>query len=583
MVGEEKESNGFGGSNCIRLMVNNSQAMKSASAPGIEIANASGRSADASGNCLRTYKRRKGLKAEGKVSEDSADQVSHKPVDRNSHSQTNVAQGGSNDHLNEPINLSKIRLRNVVLEQIYLSLESESGLKKCIREALVSHPDTECATSVKESVNCCNDDTKCNLPSNSMAYDVLAKGNVDAPSTGLVKGTDHCTTSQLCQRWFSDIILSEDFSQLCHMIFENFEGTKADKFLHIGTMHSKMKDGLYEDSPMSFYSDIQEMWSKLHKVGSELLAISRSLSNKSTFCFRSQFVTEEPGTNCQADSLKPRTCKQCGETAHGTDSLVCDTCEQIYHVSCIHPAVKEIPYAKNWYCAKCTKEDIEHANCVVCERLDASKEEPHDDELTKLEKQIEMESSNGLMDDDNDNEHVQYFDEEPICNVCKTEAKYGGESLKMCSHKFCPHKFYHERCLSWEELCCHGPIWYCPSCLCRRCRKDCDDTEIVLCDGCDHAYHIYCMRPPKSSVPTGKWFCEKCEAGIQRISKVKRSYEKIAKRLKERDQVCGVLHKEKGNSEALYKSGGGGVDMLLNAAKTLNYEENLAVTGSEAS
>lgn len=248
----------------------------------------------------------------------------------------------------------------------------------------------------------------------------------------------------------------------------------------------------------------------------------------------------------------------------------------MYHVSCIQPAVKEIP-PRSWYCANCTAKGIEspHDNCVVCERLNAPRApmDVHDDELMKLEKLIELEeSSNGLVDDE-----VQLFDEEPVCNVCKTEVK-SGDKFQICGHKFCPHKFYHERCLSRKELNSYGPRWYCPSCLCRSCLTDRDDTQIVLCDGCDRAFHIYCLRPPRTSIPKGKWFCGKCEAGIKRIRKVKRSYEKFENKLRERAQACTGLDERKSKDEdALDKSGG--VDMLLNAAKTLNYEENLAVMG----
>ncbi|RAL48148.1 hypothetical protein DM860_005572 [Cuscuta australis] len=583
MACEEKQSNGCGGSSssCLRLAAENGQAINNSTAFGVEIANGSGRSADTSGNCLRTYKRRKIFKAKGVHPDDSPGQSSHKPVDSNllsnSYSQTSVAQVQSNGLLNDPINLSKNKWRNVALEQIYQSLESDGGLKKCLSEALAPHPDTQCDTSVKGNGNCFNDDTNCTIPSNSTTSDGPAKGNMDMSSTRLVNGPINCTTTQICQRLFLDIILSDDFSQLCRTIFENFEGTRADKFLNIGTMHSKMKAGLYEDIPMSFHSDIQEVWSKLQKVGSEILAISKCLSNKSTSYFQSQFVTQEPDTYCRADCPKTCTCKHCGKKADGNDSLVCDSCEEMYHVSCIQPPVKEIP-PKSWYCAKCTENGIEspHDNCVVCERLNAPKEKLHQDDLMTLEKLTEMDEGSNRFSDD-DEVHVQAFNEEHICNVCRTEAKRG-ENLLMCSHKFCPHKFYHQRCLNKQELRSYGPLWYCPSCLCRACLKNRDDDEIVLCDGCDYAYHIYCLQPPMSSIPTGEWFCKGCEASKELIAKVKRSYELINKRSKERPQVCGGLHEKKGRDEAVLdkSGGGGGVDMLLNAAKTLNYEEDLA-------
>nr|GMD88638.1 PHD finger protein EHD3 isoform X1 [Ipomoea batatas] len=601
MVGKEKESNGYGGNSCLSLVVENTQAMKCSNGFGIEIANGRGKSAESSRNCLRTYKRRKHFKSEGKDSEDSTGQITSKSVDRiffrNSYMQTSVAHAESNGRLNGSSYFSINKWRNVALEQIYQSLESDSGLKECIGEALASHPETYCATAVKESGNCCKTVRKFTYPSNSMPSDIQdeAKGNLEIVPTGLVNEPNHCTATQVCRRIFSDIVLSEEFSQLCSVLFENFEGMKVDQFLNISTMHSKMKEGLYEDSPMSFHSDIQEMWTKLHKFGSEILAISKCLSEKSMSYFQTQvagmahniseddknnFVTQENDTrhmHSRAERPKACTCKHCGEKADGIDSLVCDSCEEMYHVSCIQPAVKEIP-PRSWYCANCTAKGIEspHDNCVVCERLNAPRApmDVHDDELMKLEKLIELEeSSNGLADDE-----VQLFDEEPVCNVCKTEVK-SGEKFQICGHNFCLHKFYHERCLSRKELNSYCPRWYCPSCLCRICLTDRDDTQIVLCDGCDRAYHIYCLQPPRTSIPKGKWFCGKCEAGIKRIRKVKRSYEKFENKLRQRAEMCtgGVDEQKSKDEDALDKSGG--VDMLLNAAKTLNYEENLAVMG----
>jgi hypothetical protein len=33
----------------------------------------------------------------------------------------------------------------------------------------------------------------------------------------------------------------------------------------------------------------------------------------------------------------------------------------------------------------------------------------------------------------------------------------------------------------------------------------------LLCDGCNDEYHMFCLDPPLSTVPKGKWFCPKCK------------------------------------------------------------------------
>ena len=49
------------------------------------------------------------------------------------------------------------------------------------------------------------------------------------------------------------------------------------------------------------------------------------------------------------------------------------------------------------------------------------------------------------------------------------------------------------------------------STVCYAC-TDSDSSEILLlCDACDDAYHLECLRPILLSVPDGDWFCPLCE------------------------------------------------------------------------
>lgn len=46
---------------------------------------------------------------------------------------------------------------------------------------------------------------------------------------------------------------------------------------------------------------------------------------------------------------------------------------------------------------------------------------------------------------------------------------------------------------------------------CYRCGKSDRPEVLLLCDDCDDAYHINCLRPKLRSVPDGDWFCPLCE------------------------------------------------------------------------
>eukprot|EP00051_Salpingoeca_urceolata_P021939 m.350950 g.350950 ORF g.350950 m.350950 type:complete len:1297 (-) comp19894_c0_seq3:68-3958(-) len=46
---------------------------------------------------------------------------------------------------------------------------------------------------------------------------------------------------------------------------------------------------------------------------------------------------------------------------------------------------------------------------------------------------------------------------------------------------------------------------------CKICRKNNNDSEMLLCDGCDRGYHMRCLKPPLFEVPGGDWLCNACK------------------------------------------------------------------------
>lgn len=51
-----------------------------------------------------------------------------------------------------------------------------------------------------------------------------------------------------------------------------------------------------------------------------------------------------------------------------------------------------------------------------------------------------------------------------------------------------------------------------PDVACEICGGDGDDAFLLLCDGCNAAYHTYCLRPRLRAVPEGTWYCPACDA-----------------------------------------------------------------------
>ncbi|XP_061146653.1 lysine (K)-specific demethylase 5Ba isoform X1 [Syngnathus typhle] len=48
--------------------------------------------------------------------------------------------------------------------------------------------------------------------------------------------------------------------------------------------------------------------------------------------------------------------------------------------------------------------------------------------------------------------------------------------------------------------------------MCLVCHNGNEEDRLLLCDGCDDSYHIFCLIPPLPEVPKGDWRCPKCLA-----------------------------------------------------------------------
>jgi hypothetical protein len=48
---------------------------------------------------------------------------------------------------------------------------------------------------------------------------------------------------------------------------------------------------------------------------------------------------------------------------------------------------------------------------------------------------------------------------------------------------------------------------------CSVCRKMDASDMMLLCDGCDRGWHLFCLDPPLENVPHGAWYCPVCIQG----------------------------------------------------------------------
>lgn len=180
--------------------------------------------------------------------------------------------------------------RNVVLEHMYQSLsDDEGGIQGCIREALAINPEIDCTLTIKvyaaTKVACvqlklviisiynhfplifvlqqsdhCDEDRQKSSQTGwvSNGSQKAANGHTGVTSSGFLNESDHHTITEKCQHAFLNILISDKFTSLCKLLFENFEGIKADIF-EFSIINTRMKDGAYERSPILFSSDIQQV------------------------------------------------------------------------------------------------------------------------------------------------------------------------------------------------------------------------------------------------------------------------------------------------------------------------------------
>ncbi|XP_078081199.1 tyrosine-protein kinase BAZ1B isoform X1 [Mustelus asterias] len=59
---------------------------------------------------------------------------------------------------------------------------------------------------------------------------------------------------------------------------------------------------------------------------------------------------------------------------------------------------------------------------------------------------------------------------------------------------------------------------------CKVCRKKGEDDKLILCDECNKAFHLFCLRPALYVIPDGEWLCPACQPATARRGTRDRNY-----------------------------------------------------------
>lgn len=232
--------------------------------------------------------------------------------------------------------------------------------------------------------------------------------------------------------------------------------------------------------------------------------------------------------NCN-DGDRCRVCNRGGNLIHCSQSV----CSNSFHFDCILP-VPEEEITKDWNCAFCDAAYITGMKPQTKKRrlaviavkemeqiradLDSGKVSPSkrkvddlDDETSPSRSKRQRRARKHRIDDDDDEDEPNKKSQQrqqqelPILNKDEIPVEILRRLAPKSINSNSKHGQFHCKfCMDDDNTatCCF--------CACRVCFSKHDRSSTMLCDICDAEYHMNCLSPPLSSLPSTDWFCPTC-------------------------------------------------------------------------
>lgn len=124
---------------------------------------------------------------------------------------------------------------------------------------------------------------------------------------------------------------------------ESCSSSKSNMDLCAANFKAKGDDTCECSSSEAFIE--KSMWGVLSEKDIRILVLKILRPDGGVFRMRTSDCPEFPGS---------KQCKVCDQSEITPKMLICDQCEEAFHISCCYPRVKKLPL-KEWFCYSCSK------------------------------------------------------------------------------------------------------------------------------------------------------------------------------------------------------------------------------------
>ncbi|KAH7307693.1 hypothetical protein KP509_22G072700 [Ceratopteris richardii] len=325
--------------------------------------------------------------------------------------------------------------------------------------------------------------------------------------------------TERCQDVLRRILSTESFASLNTIFKRGSPSGTMDSSLPIKTfpgsidlqlIQLRLSNGVYGLSPELFSADINEVWKNIIAVGKEQVALAQQLSEFTEDLYKQQIM-----------SLFQRSALE--EASEGMGQLASENDKQIKKGMLLaltdsHILQDNVPH-------NVTPMKLS-SNTLVMDKKSSNQSLKGRKKATKPEGPKVIIALGKVEDKDLMR----------ACRSCSLRLDQGTDCIvcKKCSAMF------HTRCMDLSSNSVDKSKWFCPLCerkedtskakhtrssdnttkeyqqmlgakVCEKCKKG--DSNLLLCGGCEAAYHLNCINFPAGSNLGELWLCEKCGVG----------------------------------------------------------------------